>query len=96
MSEDEQNKVTGYDTELLAKELTELCPQDPGGLLRALLWLYHHQELGAYLCGLGPKDQGKRRKLLRQLQEEGPSAYLALAAYSLLLKSENSKGENKR
>ena len=48
-----------------------------------------YQELGAYLCGRGPQEREKRQDLLRQLQEDGHPAYLALAAYGLLLENKN-------
>ena len=46
-------KKIEYDTEYMARELIELCPQAPVELLQELRWLYRHQELGAYLCGRG-------------------------------------------
>lgn len=83
-----ENKIE-YDTEYMARELIELCPQAPVELLQELRWLYRHQELGAYLCGQGPQEREKRQDLLRQLQEDGHPAYLALAAYGLLLENKN-------
>ena len=80
----------------MARELIELCPQAPVELLQELRWLYRHQELGAYLCGRGPQEKEKRQDLLRQLQEDGHPASLALAAYALLLENKNSARENKR
>ncbi len=80
-------KKIKYDTEYMARELIELCPQAPVELL---------QELGAYLCGRGPQEREKWQDLLRQLQEDGHPAYLALAAYALLLENKNSARENKR
>ena len=82
-------KKIKYDTEYMARELIELCPQAPVELLQELRWLYRHQELGAYLCGRGPQEREKRQDLLRQLQEDGHPAYLALAAYGLLLENKN-------
>lgn len=52
-------KKIKYDTEYMARELIELCPQAPVELLQELRWLYRHQELGAYLCGRGPQGKGK-------------------------------------
>lgn len=78
-------KKIKYDTEYMARELIELCSQAPV----ELRWLYLHQELGAYLCGRGPQEREKRQDLLRQLQEDGHPAYLALAAYGLLLENKN-------
>lgn len=54
-------KKIKYDTEYMARELIELCPQAPVELLQELRWLYRHQELGAYLCGRGPQEREKRR-----------------------------------
>lgn len=81
-------KKIEYDTQYMARELIELCPQAPVELLQELRWLYRHQELGAY-CGRGPQEREKRQDLLRQLQEDGHPAYLALAAYGLLLENKN-------
>lgn len=53
-----ENKIE-YDTEYMARELIELCPQAPVELLQELRWLYRHQELGAYLCGRGPTGKGE-------------------------------------
>ena len=82
-------KKIEYDTQYMARELIELCPQAPVELLQELRWLYRHQELGAYFCGRGPQEREKRQDLLRQLQEDGHPAYLALAAYGLLLENKN-------
>ena len=82
-------KKIEYDAEYMARELIELCPQAPVELLQELRWLYRHQELGAYLWGRGPQEKEKRQDLLRQLQEDGHPAYLALAAYGLLLENKN-------
>lgn len=90
-----ENKIE-CDTEYMARERIELCPQAPMELLQELRWLYRHQELGAYLCGRGPQEREKRQDLLRQLQEDVHPAYLALAAYALLLENKNSARENKR
>ena len=89
MTKNEHNEAMEYDTEYMARELIELCPQAPVELLHELRWLYRHQELGAYLCGRDPQEKEKRQDLLRQLQEDGHPAYLALAAYALLLESKN-------
>lgn len=36
-----ENKIE-YDTEYMARELIELCPQAPVELLQELRWLYRH------------------------------------------------------
>lgn len=84
-----QNKPSQKDIEVIEAALRELCPQAPVELLQELRWLYRHQELGAYLCGRGPQEREKRQDLLRKLQEDGHPAYLALAAYALLLENKN-------
>ena len=89
-------KKIKYDTEYMARELIELCPQAPVELLQELRWLYRHQELGAYLCGRGPQEREKRQGLARPLPEDGHTSKLALAAYGLLLENKNSARENKR
>lgn len=82
------------EAEYLAQQLTGLCPRAPGELLWALRWLYEHREAAALLCGQGKTEAWG--PVLRQLQQEGPTAYLALACDALLLKSENGRRENER
>ena len=85
---------TKKEPEELAHVVAQLCPRAPGELLWALRWLYEHREAAVLLCGQGKTEAWG--PVLRQPQQEGPPAYLALACYALLLKSENDRRENER
>lgn len=85
---------TKKEPEELAHVVAQLCPRAPGELLWALRWLYEHREAAALLCGQGKTEAWG--PVLRQLQQEGPTAYLDLACDALLLKSENGRRENER
>lgn len=87
----EQESIT---LEELTTALTELCPQHPVELVKHLRWLYEHPQAAEYLCGQRQAAGKEQAALLGQLGES--PEYLALAAFSLLRKKKNSKGENRR
>ena len=64
------------DLEQLSRQLAELYPQDPVGLLDSFHWLYQHPDTANFLCGL---ESGKTAgEALRELQKEGQREYLSL------------------
>lgn len=73
------------DLQQAARQLAELYPQDPVGLLNSFHWLYQHPDTANFLCGLeSSKTAGEA---LRELQKEGQREYLALAGWALVKKA---------
>ena len=73
------------DLEQLSRQLAELYPQDPVGLLDSFHWLYQHPDTANFRCGL---ESGKTAgEALRELQKEGQREYLALAGWALVKKA---------
>ena len=89
-------KKIEYDTEYMARELIELCPQAPVELLQELRWLYRHQELGAYLCGRGPQEREKRQDLTAPASRGRPPRLLGVGGVRPAAGKQKSRSEKTR